>query len=49
MAEKRGVQMRVINSLKSQKKRDRYCQIVNRGGRLYIINKRNRRFCARQG
>jgi large subunit ribosomal protein L36 len=41
--------MRVINSLRSQKTRDRYCRVVRRGSRLYVINKRNRRFTARQG
>lgn len=41
--------MRVISSLRSQKGRDRYCQVVRRGLRLYVINKRNRRYCARQG
>ena len=45
-----GVQvMKVINSLKSAKKRDRFCRVVRRRGRTYIINKRNRRFKARQG
>ncbi|MDC3410129.1 50S ribosomal protein L36, partial [Alphaproteobacteria bacterium] len=28
---------------------DRHCQIVKRRGRLYVINKRNPRFKARQG
>ena len=29
--------------------RDRNCQVVRRRGRLYVINKRNPRFKARQG
>ena len=35
--------------LKTLKVRDRNCQIVKRRGRLYVINKRNPRFKARQG
>ncbi len=41
--------MKVRNSLKSLKARDRDCQIVRRRGRTYVINKTNRRFKARQG
>ncbi|MBM3487311.1 MAG: 50S ribosomal protein L36 [Alphaproteobacteria bacterium] len=41
--------MKVINSLKSAKKRDRSCRVVRRRGRVYVINKRNPRFKARQG
>ncbi|MFT5488248.1 MAG: large subunit ribosomal protein L36 [Paracoccaceae bacterium] len=41
--------MKVINSLKSAKKRDRFCRVVRRKGRTYVINKRNPRFKARQG
>lgn len=41
--------MRVLSSLRSQKARDRGCQIVRRGRRVYVINKKNRRFNARQG
>ena len=41
--------MKIVNSLKSAKKRDRYCRIVRRRGRTYVINKRNKRFKARQG
>lgn len=40
--------MRVINSLRSQKRRTRDGQIVRRGKRLYFISK-DRRYCARQG
>jgi large subunit ribosomal protein L36 len=41
--------MKVRNSLKSAKTRERGCRIVRRKGRVYIINKRNRRYKARQG
>jgi large subunit ribosomal protein L36 len=41
--------MKVVNSLKSLKTRDRNCQLVRRRGRVYIINKKNKRFKARQG
>ena len=41
--------MKVRNSLRSLRKRHRDNQLVRRRGRLYIINKTNRRFKARQG
>ncbi|MBU6338410.1 MAG: type B 50S ribosomal protein L36 [Rickettsiales bacterium] len=41
--------MKIYNSLKSAKKRHKDCKIVRRKGRLYIINKTNPRFKARQG
>ncbi len=41
--------MKVVNSLKSAKKRDKNCKVVRRRGRVYIINKSNPRFKARQG
>ncbi|MHB1207321.1 MAG: type B 50S ribosomal protein L36 [Rhodospirillaceae bacterium] len=41
--------MKVRNSLKSAKLRDKNCQIVKRKGRVYLINKKNPRFKARQG
>ncbi|HJN22597.1 MAG TPA: type B 50S ribosomal protein L36 [Rhodospirillales bacterium] len=41
--------MKVKNSLKSAKLRDRNCRIVRRRRRVYVINKRNPRFKARQG
>ncbi len=41
--------MKVKNSLKSAKRRDKNCVIVRRKGRVYVINKRNPRFKARQG
>lgn len=41
--------MKVVNSLKSMKGRDKNCKIVRRRGRVYVINKKNPRFKARQG
>ncbi|MEL6363837.1 MAG: type B 50S ribosomal protein L36 [Pseudomonadota bacterium] len=41
--------MKVKSSLKSLKSRHRDCQVVKRRGRLYVINKTQRRFKARQG
>ncbi|UCH73999.1 MAG: type B 50S ribosomal protein L36 [Rhodospirillales bacterium] len=41
--------MKVVNSLKSMKARHKECRIVRRKGRLFVINKRNPRFKARQG
>jgi large subunit ribosomal protein L36 len=41
--------MKVVNSLKSAKKRHKDCRIVRRKGRVYVINKTNPRFKARQG
>ena len=41
--------MKVRNSLRSAKTRDKNCQIVKRKGRIYLINKKNPRFKARQG
>jgi large subunit ribosomal protein L36 len=41
--------MKVVNSLKAAKKRDKNCKIVRRKGRIYVINKTNPRFKARQG
>jgi large subunit ribosomal protein L36 len=41
--------MKIANSLKSLKKRDKSCRIVRRKGRVYIINKANPRYKARQG
>jgi large subunit ribosomal protein L36 len=40
--------VKVRNSLRSLKKRHRQCQVVRRRGRVYVINKTNRRFKARQ-
>ena len=41
--------MRIRNSLKAAKKRDKNCRIVRRRGRVYVINKTNPRMKARQG
>tara|TARA_B110000971_G_C20024692_1_gene508171 strand:+ start:1048 stop:1224 length:177 start_codon:yes stop_codon:yes gene_type:complete len=41
--------MKVRNSLKSLRDRHQKNQLVRRRGRLYIINKTNKRFKARQG
>lgn len=41
--------MKVLNSLKSAKRRERSCRVVRRRGRVYVINKKNPRFKARQG
>jgi large subunit ribosomal protein L36 len=41
--------MKVRNSLKSLRARHRNNRLARRKGRLYVINKTNRRFKARQG
>jgi large subunit ribosomal protein L36 len=41
--------MKVVNSLKTAKLRDKNCRIVRRRGRVYVINKKQPRFKARQG
>lgn len=41
--------MKIVSSLKSLKKRDKDCQIVRRKGKILVINKKNKRFKARQG
>lgn len=41
--------MKVTNSLKTLKTRDRNCRVIRRRGRVYVINKMNPRFKARQG
>jgi len=41
--------MKVVRSLKSMKRRHKDCQVVRRRGRIYVINKTNPRFKARQG
>ena len=40
--------MKVLNSLKSAKTRDKNCRVVRRKGRVFVINKKNPRFKARQ-
>jgi large subunit ribosomal protein L36 len=42
-------QMKVRSSLKSLKTRHRDCKLVRRKGRIYIINKTDPRYKARQG
>lgn len=41
--------MKIASSLKTLKKRHKDCRVVKRRGRVYVINKTNRRFKARQG
>ena len=41
--------MKVVNSLKTAKVRDKNSRVVRRRGRVYVINKKNPRFKARQG
>jgi len=41
--------MKIANSLKTLKKRDKNCRVVRRKGRVFVINKINPRFKARQG
>ncbi|EAP82170.1 ribosomal protein L36 [Sulfitobacter sp. NAS-14.1] len=45
----RRTTMKVRNSLRSLKNRHRDCRVVRRKGRVYVINKTQRRFKARQG
>jgi len=45
----RGTAMKVRNSLKSLRNRHRANQLVRRKGRVYIINKVQKRYKARQG
>ncbi len=39
-------QMKIRNSLKSAKIRDKDCRVVRRRGRVYVINKKNPRMKA---
>ncbi|HAE26903.1 MAG: type B 50S ribosomal protein L36 [Hyphomonas sp.] len=41
--------MKVRSSLKSLKSRHRDCKIVRRKGKVYVINKTDPRFKAKQG
>ncbi|MEM7122438.1 MAG: type B 50S ribosomal protein L36 [Pseudomonadota bacterium] len=41
--------MKVVNSIKSMKTRHQKCRVIRRKGRVYVINKQNPRFKARQG
>src|SRR5438445_7580296 len=43
-----GSVMKIANSLKTLKKRDKNCRVVRRQGRVYVINKGNPRLQARQ-
>jgi large subunit ribosomal protein L36 len=47
--DKRRGPVKVRNSLRSLKNRHRDCRVVRRKGRVYVINKTQRRFKARQG
>ncbi|MBD1146473.1 50S ribosomal protein L36 [Pelagibacterales bacterium SAG-MED28] len=41
--------MKIASSLKSLKKRDLNSKLVKRKGKIYVINKKNPKFKARQG
>jgi len=41
--------MKIRNSLKTAKTRDKNCKLVRRKGRVYVINKLKPRLKARQG
>jgi large subunit ribosomal protein L36 len=41
--------MKVVSSIKSAKVRHPDCQVVRRKGRIYVINKTDPRYKARQG
>ncbi len=41
--------MKIKNSLRAAKARDKNCKIIRRKGRVFVINKRNPRFKTRQG
>ncbi|MFN5589584.1 MAG: type B 50S ribosomal protein L36 [Holosporales bacterium] len=41
--------MKIVNSLKTIKNRHKDCRLVRRRGRVYVINKTNPKFKARQG
>ncbi len=41
--------MKIKNSLKAAKVREKNCRIVRRKGRVYVINKTNPRMKVRQG
>jgi large subunit ribosomal protein L36 len=44
-----GLIMKIVNSLKTIKLRDKNCRVIRRKGRVYVINKMNPRYKARQG
>ena len=41
--------MKIASSLKSFRKRDLNSKLVKRRGKIYVINKKNPKFKARQG
>lgn len=41
--------MKIKNSLRTAKRRHKDCRVVRRKGRIFVINKTNPRFKARQG
>ena len=41
--------MKIASSLKSLKKRDLNSKLVKRRGKIYVINKKNPKYKARQG
>ena len=41
--------MKIASSLKSLKKRDLDSKLVRRRGKIYIVNKKNPKYKARQG
>jgi len=41
--------MKIVRSLKTLKSRHKDCRLIRRKGRIYVINKTNPRFKARQG
>ena len=43
------IAMKIKNSLRALRKRHRNNRVVRRRGRVYVINKTNRRYKARQG
>ena len=40
--------MRIASSLKTLKKREKDCRIIRSKGRVFVINKKNPRFKAKQ-
>ena len=45
----KGNTMKVRSSLKSAKTRDKNCKLVRRRGHVYVINKTNPKYKAKQG
>lgn len=42
-------EMKIVNSLKTLKSRDKDCRVIRRKGRIYVINKKKPKFKVRQG